>query len=115
MPENAGRKEDSYDTGESQFHPLFIAHPVCIFLSIGISPLASFADVLMMKPAHLVVPLALGLTLSLSSLAQDEVKGEVIPGSINEWQAEGKPYTYNQKTVFDYLDGGAEVYLAYGM
>jgi len=69
----------------------------------------------MMKPAHLVVPLALGLTLSLSSLAQDEVKGEVIPGSINEWQAEGKPYTYNQKTVFDYLDGGAEVYLAYGM
>jgi hypothetical protein len=69
----------------------------------------------MLNPAHLLVPLALAMSLNVSSLAQDEVRDDVIPSSIDGWQAEGKVYTYNQKTVFDYLDGGAEVYLAYGM
>ncbi len=43
------------------------------------------------------------------------MKDDVIPVSVKEWRAEGKATDYNTRTVFEYLDGGAEVYLAYGM
>ena len=68
-----------------------------------------------MNRAHRMVPVALAMILGASGLAQDALRDEDIPSSIKEWQAEGKVHTYNQRTVFDYLDGGAEVYLAYGM
>jgi hypothetical protein len=38
---------------------------------------------------------------------------QAIPRKILDWQAAGEDRTYNRKTVFDYMDGGAEVYLAF--
>jgi hypothetical protein len=74
----------------------------------------------------------LSCVLSLPGLAQDKTTATrehsaalaleqrpdlavAIPVSIDEWVVEGEPSMYNRKTVFDYLDGGAEIYLAYGM
>jgi len=70
---------------------------------------------MMMRPAFRLLPLTLAAIVGVYSLAQNVVKDDVIPGSVKEWKAEGKAISYNTKTVFDYLDGGAEVYLAYGM
>lgn len=42
----------------------------------------------------------------LSSLFPQEVSG---------WKAAGKDSTYNRTTLFDYIDGGAELYLSYGV
>ena len=68
-----------------------------------------------MNPECRLVPFALAMTLGMPALAQTPSQDVTIPASISDWVAEGEPSTYNQKTVFDYLDGGAEVYLAYGM
>ena len=38
---------------------------------------------------------------------------QVIPRKILDWQASEKDQTYDRKTIFDYMDGGAEVYLAF--
>lgn len=38
----------------------------------------------------------------------------LIPNEINGWKAETPDGIYDRKTLFDYIDGGAEVYLAYG-
>jgi hypothetical protein len=38
---------------------------------------------------------------------------ESIPKKIVDWQATGKDMVYDRKTLFDYMDGGAEVYLAF--
>lgn len=47
-----------------------------------------------------------------TSAAADKPLGTLIPGSIGPWQGE-EAATYGPKTIFDYLDGGGEVYLAY--
>jgi hypothetical protein len=38
---------------------------------------------------------------------------QAIPRKILDWQASEKDQTYDRKTIFDYMDGGAEVYLAF--
>ncbi len=38
---------------------------------------------------------------------------QAIPRKILDWQASEKDRTYDRKTIFDYMDGGAEVYLAF--
>jgi hypothetical protein len=38
---------------------------------------------------------------------------ESIPKKILDWQAAGRDMVYDRKTLFDYMDGGAEVYLAF--
>jgi hypothetical protein len=68
-----------------------------------------------MHHAYFLVPLALTPGFGISAPAQDAMQNGAIPTSMGKWLAEGKPFTYDRKTVFDYLDGGAEVYLAYGM
>jgi hypothetical protein len=37
------------------------------------------------------------------------------PAAIAGWQADGPTRTFDRRSIFSYLDGGAEVYLAYGM
>lgn len=39
----------------------------------------------------------------------------VFPKSISGYRAEGKVETYDRETVYDYMDGGAEIYLQCGM
>jgi hypothetical protein len=43
------------------------------------------------------------------------VKAEMqsMPMQIREWQADGKDQVFDRETIFKYIDGGAELYLAY--
>lgn len=52
---------------------------------------------------------------ALLSLAGGTVKdfGPKIPDQILDWKKSGADAVYDRKTLFDYMDGGAEVYLAY--
>jgi hypothetical protein len=36
-----------------------------------------------------------------------------VPAKVGPWQADGKDRTFDRRTLYDYLDGGAEVYLAF--
>ena len=37
------------------------------------------------------------------------------PAAIGDWKADGPTRTFDRRSVFSYLDGGAEVYLAFGL
>ena len=41
------------------------------------------------------------------------VEGEEM-GKVADWKWDGKEIRYNSRTLFDYIDGAAELYLAYG-
>ncbi len=41
--------------------------------------------------------------------------GRSIPKAIGGWQAAGEDRIYDRKTLYDYMDGGAEVYLAFDL
>jgi hypothetical protein len=36
-----------------------------------------------------------------------------IPTKVGDWEASGQDMVYDRKTLYDYMDGGAEVYLAF--
>ena len=58
----------------------------------------------------------LALFLSPESRAQNLASlGAAVPRQAAGFAAEGPDATYDRKTIFDYIDGGAEVYLAYDM
>jgi hypothetical protein len=52
---------------------------------------------------------------SLYSFAGGNVKdfAPQIPKQVIDWRASGEDTVYDRKTLYDYMDGGAEVYLAY--
>lgn len=39
---------------------------------------------------------------------------QLVPHEVNGWEAAGEGVVYDRDTLFDYIDGGAELYLAYG-
>jgi hypothetical protein len=39
---------------------------------------------------------------------------QLVPAEVNGWEAAGEGTVYDRDTLFDYIDGGAELYLAYG-
>jgi len=41
--------------------------------------------------------------------------GRSIPKTVGGWQAAGEDRTYDRNTLYDYMDGGAEVYLAFDL
>jgi len=47
------------------------------------------------------------------SVAQIRTTVPDIPKTIDGWKADEEIRTYNRKTLFDYINGGAELYLAY--
>jgi hypothetical protein len=49
------------------------------------------------------------------SFAGGDVKdmAQSIPKKILDWEATGQDAVYDRKTIYDYMDGGAEVYLAF--
>ena len=65
---------------------------------------------------RIVVAAALSLTgLPTVALAAD---GEPdfatrLPAQVGEWRKPAKPVYYERKTLYDYIDGGAELYLAF--
>jgi hypothetical protein len=52
---------------------------------------------------------------ALMALSGGNVKdfGPKIPKQVLDWKAAGDDAVFSRKTLFDYMDGGAEVYLAY--
>ncbi len=62
----------------------------------------------------------LGLFLSLVSVAfgctgRADSKPQGLPDVAGDWRAVAEPERYDTETIFSYIDGHAEVYLAYGM
>jgi hypothetical protein len=63
-----------------------------------------------------VAAVCLSLVLSPECCAQELASlAAEVPRKVAGFAAEGSDMTYDRKTIFDYIDGGAEVYLAYGM
>lgn len=50
-----------------------------------------------------------------ASVKADAFSPGAFPRDLAGWRADGEPETYDRKTVYDYMDGGAEIYLEYGM
>ena len=63
--------------------------------------------------------LFLVILCALIFISEEKAMGEdiksVLPESIDGWISHEKIRTYNRQNIFDYLDGGAELYLAYNM
>lgn len=56
---------------------------------------------------------------TVAEMAKGEEKGEMsreifLPSEVTAWKWDGKEMRYNSKTLFKYIDGAAELYLAYG-
>jgi hypothetical protein len=69
-----------------------------------------------MRLSHPVTPL-LFLILSLWGTAHDALAatGSPFPPSVSGWRASGTTRSFDRQSVYDELDGGAEVYLEYGL
>jgi len=55
----------------------------------------------------------------MAEMAKGEEKGKMsreifLPSEAGGWKWDGKEMKYNSKTLFSYIDGAAELYLAYG-
>jgi len=57
-------------------------------------------------------------TISVCSTIKESEKSmhmrEFVPNEIYGWRAQGEVEIYDRKTIFDYIDGAGEIYLAYG-
>lgn len=53
--------------------------------------------------------------LSMAAPPRDAGVAAPFPKEAAGWRARGAPADYDRTTVYDYLDGGAEVYLEYGL
>ena len=58
-------------------------------------------------------------TFTVAEIVKGEEKGKMdqeisLPAEGNGWKWDGKEMKYNSRTLFDYIDGAAELYLAYG-
>jgi len=55
------------------------------------------------------------LLFSMFNFAGENVKNfaQLIPKKVVDWEAVESDRSYNRKTLYDYMDGGAEVYLAF--
>ena len=54
----------------------------------------------------------LAIAIHLSGGAMN-IRDLSLPGQIGEWQSQGSDQTYDRQTLYKYIDGGAELYLAY--
>ncbi len=57
--------------------------------------------------------------LTAAGMTREEEKGKIsqgmsLPSKTGDWKWDGKEMKYNSKTLFGYMDGAAELYLAYG-
>jgi hypothetical protein len=67
--------------------------------------------------ASILQTLVLALALVLTCPARDSGEGSAtpFPATVGAWKAAAPPSSFDRKTVYDELDGGAEVYLEYGL
>ena len=73
------------------------------------------AEAAVAKRGILAFSILLTLGAGVAAKAEKPDMNAVIPSAANEWRAEGKLQSYDRKSIYDYMDGGAEVYLAYGL
>jgi hypothetical protein len=62
--------------------------------------------------------LAVGLLLLSAALAHAEVAPDFarrLPLEVNGWKRPARPQVFDAKTLYDYIDGGAELYLSFGV
>src|SRR5512142_332007 len=59
--------------------------------------------------------LSLAVIVALVLPMEGAVKdlGRELPKKVLDWTASGPDETYDRETLYDYMDGGAEVYLAF--
>ncbi len=63
------------------------------------------------------IALATLVILAFAAMGQGETAmrmNELVPRAMFSWTTQGTDETYNRKSIFDYIDGAGEVYLAYG-
>lgn len=53
--------------------------------------------------------------ISTSAMAQNSKLSAFLPAIPEGWAPDGEVAFYNSETLYDYIDGGAELYLSYGM
>lgn len=59
--------------------------------------------------------LALNFISTLNLYAQSESDPiKLLPKEINGWKAEQEDKTFNEETLYDYIDGGAELFISFG-
>ena len=66
---------------------------------------------------HIVRILAIWLCLAPGIAMADTASGDegiVLPAAVEGWAWDGQEAHYDARTVFDYIDGAGELYLAYG-
>ncbi len=63
----------------------------------------------------LLVSLCAPVLLLIASCGRETPPEEFLPESVEGWKAVSEVATYDTETIFGYIDGHAEVYLAYGL
>ena len=61
-----------------------------------------------------LISVMLILAFANGSNAETEDLAELVPHEVNGWKAKSKDQTFVGKSIFKYIDGAGEVYLAYG-
>ncbi len=75
-------------------------------ISVFIRPFGPLIGVMMVMMACAQAPQPADSSLSAI--------GQQLPEAVAQWRATSAPVAYTPETIFDYIDGHAEVYLAYG-
>jgi hypothetical protein len=69
-----------------------------------------------MKRRTAIVAIALGVALmALHGCGADRQPAGMLPDEVNGWTPDGEDGRYDADTLYDYIDGGAEVYRALGV
>ena len=60
-----------------------------------------------------IIIFLIAVVLTLSPKIYAKGLFQSLPGQVGEWQARDEDEQYNRNTLFEYINGGAELYLAY--
>ncbi len=61
----------------------------------------------------ILLPVSLTVVMAIPSKEKPMKLPSLVPNEINGWKAVGQDRIYDRQTLFDYINGGAEVYLTY--
>ncbi len=62
---------------------------------------------------YILFLLIMSTSISHSSLSQN--LSDLLPGSPSGWNIQGEDKLYDPESLYNYIDGGAELYISYGM
>ena len=72
----------------------------------------SLRDAIMLRLAAAVLSLTLVRTSALAAEARPDFAAK-LPAQVGAWKKPAKPVLYDRKSLYRYIDGGAELYLAF--